>query len=132
MDDLIANGNTPEKVLTQTLGFNTYISHEIAHTLEHRKPKATDVFDRDVTDYLGNTTHVVAHESTALYPSERWLGETVKITNSLTVKYLNATYNRDVEEGERYLRFENGRAKLYQDTPTGTKLIMEGILRTDN
>ena len=129
MDELIAKGNSPEKVLQETLGFDTLIDNSISHTLEHRKSLPSDLYDEDVTDYMGNTSHVLAHQSIALYPSSRWLGETLKLTNRLSVEYLEDEYNRIVDTDTRYLERDDktGCAKLLQDSPFGVTEIMHGL-----
>ena len=128
LEELIANGNEPEHVFQNALGFDTFVAHSISHTLEHKKPKPDDVFDEDVTDYLGNTSHVYSHESTALYSAGRWLGETLKQTNRLSVSYLERKYGRKVDTITKYLyrSKDNGKAELYRDTINGQQLIMRG------
>ena len=67
---------------------------------------------------MGNTSHVYAHQSIALYPSSRWLGETLKLTNRLSVEYLEDEYNRIVDTDTRYVERDDktGCAKLLQDS----------------
>ena len=126
MDELIAAGYAPEKVLQETIGFDTYVSNDISHTLEHHKPKPTDIYDGEVTDYTGIHDHVHSHQSVALYPSARWLGETLKLTNRLSVEYLSAKYGRTVDAGTRYLNrdVKTGKAVLSKDTEDGIKVVM--------
>ena len=128
MGELLEAGYDPERIMTECLGFNTFIANEISHTLEHHKPKASDMIKMEVTDYLGNTDYVEAHQSTSLYPAPRWLGETLKITNQLSVKYLENKYNRHVDIRVKYLKRDekNGRAKLLKDTENGIKEVMHG------
>lgn len=128
MDELIAAGNTPEDVLQQCIGFNTYVSNEISHTLEHHKPNATDLYDDYVIDYCGHTARVISHQSTALYPAPRWLGETLKPTNKYSVDYLEEVYGREVDTIIKYLvrDKETGKAILLKDTENGTEEIMKG------
>ena len=128
LEELINAGNDAGTVFQKVLGFDTFVSHDISHTLEHKKPTPDSCFDSDVTDYLGKTTHVFAHESTALYPAGRWLGETLKQTNRLSVAYLNDNYNRKLETRTRYLQRsrETGRAELLRDSERGIITIMEG------
>ena len=127
MNELIEAGNLPEKVLLETLGFDTFVSNKISHTLEHHKPKPTDVYFGNVVDYLGNESMVYSHQSTALYPAPRWLGETLKMTNRLSVEYLSNKYGREVDTNTRYLdRDKNlGKAVLLKDTENGIKVVMQ-------
>ena len=126
LNGLFDSGIAPERIITECLGFNTKIDYEIAHTLEHHKPKAIDVFDDTVTDYNGVTADVYAHESIALYPSTRWLGETLKIQNRLSVEYLESAYGRDVDTDTKYIRWnkDTKKAELYKDTPFGPQITM--------
>ena len=127
MDDLIGAGYAPRDVLSKTLGFDTFIAYNISHTLEHHKPNPEDLYIGEVTDYKGNTTHVCAHQSTALYAAPRWLGETLKLTNRLSVEYLERKYNRITDTGTRYIEVtQNGVPILSIDTPDGIKTIMRG------
>jgi hypothetical protein len=118
MDELIAAGNSPEIVLQEAVGFDTFISNSISHTLEHHKPVAQDLYEGTVTDYEGVHAHICVHQSTALYPAPRWLGETLKLTNRLSVEFLERQYGRNVDTVTRYLERDKatGRAVLLKDT----------------
>lgn len=126
MDELIQAGYKPERVISETVGFDTFVSNPISHTLEHRKPNPEDIYDGEVTDYTGVVSHVHAHQSIALYPSPRWLGETLKLTNRLSVVYLERKYGRIIDTATRYLERDekNGRAVLLKDTENGIEEVM--------
>ena len=127
MDDLIASGYSAEEVITNTVGFDTLVSNSVSHTLEHHKPKPDDLYEGYVTDYLGNTTYVCCHQSTALYPAPRWLGETLKLTNRLSVEYLERKYNRKLDCICRYVTLDKeGNPTLNIDTADGIKTLMKG------
>lgn len=111
MRDLELQGNAPENILQSCLGYNIFVSHNISHVLESHHPAAQDVYDNYVTDYLGNTAHVVCHESPALYASGRWLGDTSKYTNASNVAYMREHYGRDVDTRMRELVVD-GRARI--------------------
>lgn len=111
MRDLEVQGNSPENIIQSCLGYNIFVSHNISHVLETHHPSAQDVFDGYVTDYTGQTTHVIAHESPALYAGGRWLGETAKYTNASNVTYLKTHYNRSVDTRMRELVVD-GRARI--------------------
>lgn len=132
LEDLIhgkEGQNDAGRVFQQVLGFDTFVDANISHTLEHRKPRVSDVFSRDVTDYRGISFRVSAHESTALYASGRWLGETLKISNRLSVEYLARHYARNVDTRTRYLKIERrtNRAIVFRDSAKGTTQIMRGV-----
>ena len=103
VNGLLAAGYDVGAVFKAVLGYNVSVTNAICHALEGHHPRATDVFDSDVTDYLGNVTHVTAHESNALYPASRMLGETAKPTNARTVAYLRDEYGRDIDTSLRSL-----------------------------
>ena len=126
MEELIQAGNKPEKVISETVGFDTFVSNAISHTLEHHKPRPTDVYSGTVTDYKGVDAYVCVHQSTALYPAPRWLGETLKLTNRLSVEYLERKYGRTIDTACRYLERDrkNGRAVLLKDTESGITEVM--------
>lgn len=114
MRDLELQGNKPENILQACLGYNIFVSHNISHVLESHHPSAQDVYDSYVTDYRGDTAHVVCHESPALYASGRWLGDTSKYTNASNVAYLREHYNRNVDTRMRELVIDgNARIELF-------------------
>lgn len=127
MDELIQAGYRPELVLQESLGFDTFVSNSISHTLEHHKPQPTDIYSGIVTDYRGVAENVFCHQSTALYPAPRWLGETLKLTNRLSVEFLEREYGRTVDTATRYLERDkvSGKAKLLKDTDNGIKVVMQ-------
>ena len=108
-----------EKVLEACIGFNTFVSNPIAHALEAHHPRVTDRYVGHVTDYQGKTALVSAHESTSLYPVGRWLGETLKAGNAMTLAYLRREYGRKVDETCRYLEYDGKRAVLMRDSANG-------------
>lgn len=127
MDELIQAGYSPALVLQESVGFDTFISNAISHTLEHHKPKPTDWFVGKVTDYIGNTADVNVHQSVALYPAPRWLGETLKLTNRLSVEFLEREYGRVTDTATRYLERDRatGKARLLKDTANGIEVVMQ-------
>lgn len=127
MDELIFAGFSPEKVLQETVGFDTFVSNSISHTLEHHKPKPEDLYVGDITDYTGLYAHVWTHQSTALYSAPRWLGETLKLTNRLSVEFLEREYGRTIDPATRYLERDTktGKAKLLKDTENGIEVVMQ-------
>ena len=126
MDELISAGYSPDAVLSQCVGFDTFVSNSISHTLEHHKPKPTDMYIGEVTDYRGDTENVYSHQSTSLYAAPRWLGETLKLTNRLSVVYLKSKYGRNIETVTRYLERDRqtGRARLLKDSENGITEVM--------
>lgn len=70
------------------MGYNVYIPHEICHSLQRTSPRPSDVVDADVTDHMGETHHVHAHEAVCLYPQGRWIGESTAGVNSENLRYM--------------------------------------------
>lgn len=127
LGELLQAGHTPESILQEAVGFDTFVSNAISHTLEHHKPEPTDLYDGVVTDHAGMESHVVAHQSTALYAAPRWLGETLKLTNRLSVDFLEREYGRAIDPASRYLERdrETGRAVLSRETENGISVVMQ-------
>lgn len=86
---------------TQTLGYNVKVANEVSHMLQRTHPAPWDVVDGEITDYLGNTSHIHAPEAICLYPESRVLGETDKLSNLENVDYLQRRFKRDVLITER-------------------------------
>lgn len=112
--DLLNIGYSPYELLPMILGYNVCVSHELCFALEHKKPKCSDVYEGDVTDYLGNTYHVKQKECIALYDSSRMIGDTNKRTNADNVNYLK-TLGKEVYVGERWLRLSDNRKPIIVD-----------------
>lgn len=126
VNDLVAAGHGIADVFQLVLGYNVTVGNQISHSLEGHHPSAHDVFDNDVTDYLGNISHVTAHESNALYPTPRVLGETAKPTNMQTVRFLRDRYGRDVDTSQRYLVLEDGMPLIQRMGDCGMERVMSG------
>lgn len=112
---LLCNKYGVEKVLPMCIGFNVFVSPSLSHALEKHHPKVSDIFNGEVTDYLGNTNAVYAHESDALYSSGRWLGETLKSTNVECINLLRGWYDRKPITQTRYLFYDGKRAFIEND-----------------
>ena len=106
LDWLIAHGYSPKKAVEATLGYNSSLAPSVAHTLMRDKPDTTDMFDLDVTDYLGGRTHVRAHRAQALWPIWKTIGDTMKFSNAATVKYLREHYGRKVDDRDKYVSID--------------------------
>lgn len=60
--------------LEHGIGFETFVANDLCHMLGRTQPAPSDMVDEDVTDYLGNTSRVHAHQCIALYDSGKQLG----------------------------------------------------------
>jgi hypothetical protein len=115
-----------ERVLGLSVGYNVFVSHGICHALESHRPSVRARYNGFVTDYVGNTTEVTAHESVCLYPSGRWLGETLKQTNRMNVDYLMRNYGRHVNTDTRYLCYDGENAFIERDSMFGREVVVMG------
>lgn len=122
---LINAGYPIEAVLQEAIGYNVFVEPSVSHALEKHQPKATSKYDASVTDWNGTTRHVTSHQSPALYPAGRWLGETLKATNATSVTYLRDTYHRDVDTVCRYVGTDGERVWVKRDGMNGIETIME-------
>lgn len=129
IERFIADLSTPdniERVLGLSVGYNVFVSHGICHALESHRPSVRARYNGFVTDYVGNTVEVTAHESVCLYPTGRWLGETLKQANAMSVNYLLREYGRMVNTDVRYLQFDGTNAYIEKDSVYGREVAVMG------
>ena len=112
MTDVMRTGHGFAETVQMSLGYDVLVDYEICHTLQRNRPHACDRYIGDVTDYLGETTHVDAPEAIGLYPSGRWLGESDKQANAENITYLRSVYNRVVNTIPRELVLRNGTPRI--------------------
>lgn len=129
MQDLCRQGYEEEDVLKLCVGFNVFVSHAVCHALEGKRPQCTDIFRGTVRDYQGRAYDVFAHESVALYSAGRWLGETLKQQNRMTVNYLERRYGRVIDTRNRYLFYDGTMAELCTDGASGYETLMLAEVR---
>lgn len=89
--------------LTELLGYNCTLDNSVCHTLGHHKPLARDLYDDDVTDHNGDTRHVTAHQSIALYPTSRTIGALDTSTAITTLAYIAERYGTRPNTEQRVL-----------------------------
>jgi hypothetical protein len=111
LQDVHAGGVPWCEALPLAFGFNVYADHSISHALQRTHPRARSVYDARVTDYTGKAAHVRAHDSIALYPAGRLLGDVLKSVNGRTVEYLR-TCGRDPMTEYRRLRADAERVYI--------------------
>lgn len=97
-----------QQALQDVIGYNVVVQPDTSHALQRTTPSALDMFDGDVTDYLGNRTHVRTHEAIALYPVARVLGATDMPSNAENVAYVRRAYGRGIDVRERFISCERG------------------------
>lgn len=125
MHDLHAAGYPVEQVMRLTLGYNVEVASEACFSLQTYRPKPGDVYDRDIIDYEGTETRVLALQAVALYPTDRTLGDTGKPSNMENVIWLRR-HGIDVETGLR-------RVEVRDMTPyvvgglDGETILMKGV-----
>lgn len=115
IEDAIARYGA-ETALPLCLGYNTWVTSKLSFSLESHIPTTTDVFDDWVTDYRGIRRHVVSHESNALYPSGRLLGDMTKTVNNSSIWYVSNEYSRAIDTREKILSLDDsGNPVMYID-----------------
>lgn len=112
-----------ERALPMCIGFNTFLMPSISYSLEKHHPKVTDIFNKRITDYCGNRTTVRVHESDALYPAGRWLGDTMKISNLECLNLLKGWYGRKPITDARYLCYDENNKRAYIENDSGITLM---------
>ena len=122
IEDLL-QAHPAEEVLPWVLGYNGTVTNKVCHMLEHYRPSPADMFDADVTDHLGRTTHVHAHEAIALYPASREMGGLLKQTNLDNLAYL-ASIGTHAEKREHVIGVDpEGKAALWVHMDDSEDLI---------
>ena len=112
IEDIMRMGHGFAETVRLSLGYDVLVDYEICHTLQRNRPHVWDRYVGTVTDYRGATCHVDAPEAIALYPSDRWLGESDKQANDENLTYMRNVYNRDVEALPRELIVRDGKPMI--------------------
>lgn len=105
------------------LGYNTIVDNDICHALEHHLPKANEKYEGWVTDYLGNKSYVSTYQSIALYPADRFVGDTEKLVNYSNVEYLHKR-NVNVNTALRTLKLTDGEPHIYFSDDDGYEQVL--------
>lgn len=128
-EDMLNEYNADE-LLPIILGYNTYVQPKLSFSLETHHPNTTDIFDDNVTDYRGQTYHVTAHESNALYENNRLLGDLTKTVNRSSIDYVQAKYGRTIDDREKIIDLDaNGNPVVYIDGELAMKGERKGVNR---
>lgn len=123
--DMYRAGYDFEAIARAIFGYDTFVEHDICHSLEHYRPLVTDRIHRKITDYRGETAMVDEYQSIALYPSGRWLGETTKRAPLENVKWLQRQ-GQYVDMGDKIISRKDDRIYLYTTGPMGMEPTMIG------
>lgn len=126
--DMYAAGYDFDTIARAIFGYDTFVEHDICHSLEHYRPLVTDKINADITDYQGNTAHVNEYQSIALYPSGRWLGETTKRAPMENVQWLRS-HGHYVDMGDKTISVTNDTIYLYTTGMYGLEPRMIGTKR---
>ena len=126
-NNLAKAGYTFEEIAPNVLGYNVFVANSISHSLQKRRPEVVDRYIGDVTDYLGNTSHVDVPQSIALYPTGRWLGETTKRASVENLQWLRRTQHVDTRE--RWLEYVDGVGRILAMDDNGE---MTPLMETSN
>lgn len=105
-----------EKLFPLILGFNTWVQPRLSYSLETHHALPTDIYEGEITDFRGHKCKVQAHESDALYLSNRLLGDITKDLNRCSVDFVEEEYHRILNTEEKILDLDdNGDPELYID-----------------
>ena len=105
-DSFIDKGLQADELFPLILGYNTTIAYNLSYGFEQVRPKPTQIFSQDVTDYKGNTYHVEAHEAVSLYESARVIGSDLQRVNAQNIAYLEK-HGNDVDYSDKILYCED-------------------------
>lgn len=111
IEDLINKGVEFGEAVNAVIGYNAEIDNSICHVLQHSKPLAGERFNEFVTDYLGAEKKVNTYRAVALYPASRKMGDTLKTSNLLNVRYLRSI-GVDVKVEDRRVLLDEGKLKV--------------------
>lgn len=106
LDGMVRRGYDLKSLMPEVLGYNVTYTHDVCHALEHHKPLFADIYDGDVRDHEGHTSHVRTHEAIALSGTNRKMGDTLKNVNRANVEWLREECGRDVDVTERVVTAE--------------------------
>ena len=90
IEGFIRNGMSFEKACGCVFGYGSFLKNSVCHSLQRVMPHVIDVIDENITDYLGNSYEVAAHQSIALYECGRLLGAATERSNVSSIKYQQA------------------------------------------
>lgn len=83
----------------ELLGYDTNISPDICHSLQHYRPNPGDTVDMMLRDHTNMESHVKANQCIALYPAWKMFGDTTKAANMENVDFVKQEYDRDICTG---------------------------------
>ena len=101
LQDMMGRGFPLEVLMQSVLGYNVTYTNAVCHSMDHHKPLFGDIYDGEVTDYLGNKAHVHAHEAVALMETNRKMGDLMMNANIANVEWLRNEYGRIVDTSEK-------------------------------
>lgn len=81
MKELMDKGASFAEVCETVIGYNVTFDHSLTLLNGRKHPQWGEFFDGDVTDYLGNATHVHAPMALAIYPEPKTIGGTDSTEN---------------------------------------------------
>ena len=75
-ENLLANGADFASVASLLIGYNVTFDYSLTKLNGRKHPQWGMYYDGEVTDYLGNTSHVFEPMALALYPEPKTIGNT--------------------------------------------------------
>lgn len=97
-----------ERAAMGLFGYDTELSYSICRNIQHSRPKTSAVVDLEICDYRGDTSHVSAHESVALYPSSKVFGALDAQVNYESWLWMNR-HGIEVRDARRVIAYDEKR-----------------------
>lgn len=96
-ENMWQNGVSFNQIGQTLCGYNTEIGENLSHILNPYHPIPGTIFDSNVTDYMGNTSHVCEPACVALRPSSKDICSTTVLDNQLNLQYLENEQGLEID-----------------------------------
>lgn len=114
IEELMARGAKFGDAVHAVIGYNAELDNSVCHILEHHRPLACETYADPIEDYTGRVYEGRLHQAIALYPSTRKMGDTLKTSNLLNLRYLRGI-GVHVHDADRYITCENGNLEVVEN-----------------
>lgn len=109
LNRLYRAGNEFGDIMRCAMSWDVTLSGSICRNIGRRTPRATDTVDRKVTDYLGVTEYVAAHQAVDFTNVTTTIGTSMASLNRETISWLAEHTGSLYEFRPRYMDVEDGR-----------------------
>lgn len=108
------------------IGYNTTYAPSVSFLLGHHKPGYNDMVDIDIVDYTGSKSHVKAHQSIALYPIAKTVGDEIAQTNYANI-VKQKTLGYEIDARQKFITQDDKNVKIYEILGINSYTLMEDI-----